>query len=146
MAAASLGRIGVKDVRPLLHSVTHDASMQVRASAVEGLLRLGDTSAVLIATDLARHPDPSVRAAVAQALGAASDKQALSILQTLLQDQQPQPRLFAAQALGKARVPALPLLKKGLHDSDPAIRIAAAGSVLQQLDHLKKSSPRGRKG
>jgi HEAT repeat protein len=120
--------------------------MQVRASAVEGLLRLGDSTALLVATDLARHPDPSVRAATAQALGATSDKQALSILQTLLQDQQPQPRLFAAQALGKVSMPVLPVLKKGLHDSDPAIRITAAGSMLRHLDHAKKSSPRGRKG
>jgi HEAT repeat protein len=120
--------------------------MQVRASAVEGLLRLGDDSAVLVAADLARHPDPSVRASAAQALGAASDKQSVAILQTLLQDQQPQPRLFAAKALGKLSLPVLPLVKKGLHDSDPAIRIIAAGSLLQQLTAGAKSSRGGRKG
>jgi hypothetical protein len=44
-------------------------------------------------------------------------------------------------------VPVLPLLKKGLHDSDAAIRITAAGSLLQHLDRVGKSSPkRGRKG
>ncbi len=121
--------------------------MQVRASAVEGLLRLGDHSAVLVATDLARHPDPSVRASAAQALGAASDKQALSILQALLQDQQPQPRLYAAKALGKVSLPVLPLIKNALHDSDPAVRITAAGSLLHQLSTAaKSSSARGRKG
>jgi HEAT repeat protein len=121
--------------------------MQVRASAVEGLLRLGDHSAVLVAADLARHPDPSVRASAAQALGAASDKQALAILQTLLQDQQPQPRLFAAKVLGKMSLPVLPLIKKGLHDSDPAVRITAAGSLLLHLgSSAKSSSGRGRKG
>ncbi|HET9575368.1 MAG TPA: HEAT repeat domain-containing protein, partial [Nitrospira sp.] len=147
VAAASLGRIGVNDTRPLLRALTHDASMQVRASAVEGLLRLSDSTAVLVATDLARHPDPSVRAATAQALGAASDKQGLAILQALLEDQQPQPRLFAAKALGKASVSVLPLLKKGLHDSDTAVRLTAAGSLLQHLDSVSKSSSRrGRKG
>lgn len=121
--------------------------MQVRASAVEGLLRLGDHSAVLVAADLARHPDPSVRASAAQALGAASDKQAIAILQTLLQDQQPQPRLFAAKALGKVSLPVLPLVKKGLHDSDPAVRITSAGSLLHHLSSAAKSSSRGgRKG
>jgi HEAT repeat protein len=121
--------------------------MQVRASAVEGLLRLGDQSAILIAADLARHPDPSVRASSAQALSAASDKQALAILQTLLQDQQPQPRLFAAKALGKLALPVLPLIKKGLHDSDPAVRVTAAGSLLHYLSSTGKSSSRGgRKG
>jgi HEAT repeat protein len=82
---------------------------------------------------LARHPDPSIRAAAAHALAATSDKQAVAILQTLLQDQQPQPRLSAAKALGKSGAPVTPLLKKGLEDSDVAIRLAAAGSLLQQL-------------
>jgi len=88
-----------------------------------------------------------VRASAAQALAAASDKQALSVLQTLLQDQQPQPRLYAAKTLGKLSLPVLPLIKKGLHDSDPAVRITAAGSLLNQLNsHTRSSSGRGRKG
>jgi HEAT repeat protein len=57
----------------------------------------------------------------------------VAILQTLLQDQQPQPRLSAAKALGKSGAPVTPLLKKGLEDSDVAVRLAAAGSLLQQL-------------
>jgi len=147
IAAASLGRIGIRDTRPLLQALTRDASMHVRASAVEGLLRLGDSSAFLVATDLARHPDPSVRAAAAQALSVTSDKQAVAILQTLLQDQQPQPRLFAAKALGKQAGSVLPLLKNSLHDSEAAVRLTAAGSLVQQIDQLTKSSPhRGRKG
>jgi len=133
VAATSLGRLGIRENQPLLRAVTRDANMQVRASAVEGLLRLGDTSAVLLAADLARHPDPSIRAAAAQALAATSDKQAVVVLQMLLQDQQPQPRLFAAKALGRSAAPVTPLLKKGLQDSDVAIRLAAAGSLLQQL-------------
>jgi HEAT repeat protein len=107
--------------------------MQVRAGAVEGLLRLGDISALSLAADLARHADPTVRAAVAHALAATSDKQSVAILQTLLQDQQPQPRLFAAKALGTNSAPVTPLLKKCLQDSDVAVRLAAAGSLLQQL-------------
>jgi HEAT repeat protein len=107
--------------------------MQVRTSAVEGLLRLGDIPAISLAMDLARHPDPSIRAAVAHALAATSDKQALAILQTLLQDQQLQPRLFATKALGTSGAPVMPLLKKCLQDSDVVIRLAAAGSLLQQL-------------
>ncbi|MEK7352285.1 MAG: HEAT repeat domain-containing protein, partial [Nitrospirota bacterium] len=58
---------------------------------------------------------------------------AVAILQTLLQDQQPQPRLLAAKALGKIGAPVMPLLKKTLQDSDLSIRLAAAGSLLQQL-------------
>jgi HEAT repeat protein len=133
VAAASLGRLGVRENQPLLRALTRDASMQVRTSAVEGLLRLGDTSAILLVADLAKHPDPSIRAAAASALSATSDKEAVAILQTLLQDQQPQPRFSAAKALGMSDAPVKPLLKKGLQDSDVAVRLAAAGSLLQQL-------------
>jgi len=138
IAATSLGRLGIRENRPLLQALTRDANMQVRASATEGLLRLGDTSAILLAADLARHPDPSIRAAAAHALASTSDKQAAVILQMLLQDQQPQPRLMAAKALGKSTAPVIPLLKKGLQDSDVAIRLAAAGSLLQQI---RRSAP-----
>lgn len=142
VAAGSLGRLGLKENRPLLQALTKDPSMQVRASAAEGLLRLGDTSAILLAADLARHPDPSIRGAAAQALSATSEKQALSILQALLQDQQPLPRLMAAKALGRNSGPAVPLLVKGLQDSDEAVRIAAAGSLLQQLARTSPSQRR----
>jgi HEAT repeat protein len=128
VAAGSLGRLGIKENRPLLQALTRDPSLQVRASAAEALLRLGDTSAILLAADLARHPDPSIRGAAAQALSAARDKQALSVLQTLLQDQQPLPRLMAAKALGKQPAGAVPLLMKGLQDTDEAVRIAAVGA------------------
>jgi HEAT repeat protein len=116
--------------------------MHVRASAIEGLLRLGDTSVFLTVTDLARHPDPSIRAATAQALGATSDKQGLAILQTLLQDQQPQPRLAAAKALGKVSGAVVPWLKRGLQDSDEAVRLTVAGSLIQQLSHPPKPTQR----
>ena len=145
MAATSLGRLGIRENHPLLRALTRDADLQVRASAVEGLLRLGDTSAVPLAADLARHPDPSIRAAAAHALAATSDKQAVAILQTLLQDQQPQPRLSAAKALGKSDAPVTTLLKKGLEDSDVAIRLAAAGSLLQQLQRPTTVPNRPRK-
>lgn len=55
VAAASLGRLGIKENRPLLLALTRDPNPRVRASATEGLLRLGDTSAMSVATDLARH-------------------------------------------------------------------------------------------
>jgi HEAT repeat protein len=94
---------------------------------------LGDASAIALAADLAKHPDPSIRTAAAHALGVTAEKEAVTILQTLLQDKQPQPRLVAAKALGTTGAPAVPLLKIALQDSDIAVRLAAAGSLLQQL-------------
>jgi HEAT repeat protein len=142
VAAASLGKLGVKESRPLLMALTRDSDFHVRANVAEGLFRLGDPSAMSLATDLARHPDPSIRSAAAQALSASSDDQALTTLQSLLQDQQPLPRLMAAKALRKSRANAVPLLVKGLHDSDEVVRIAAANSLLQQLTRRSSSKQR----
>jgi HEAT repeat protein len=106
---------------------------------VEALLRLGDTSVILNAADLARHPDPSIRGGIAQALAVATSPNALTILEGLLKDQQPLPRLMAARALGKSRLPSLVTsLKKGLQDSDAAVRIASAGSLFQVLSQKDK--------
>ncbi|MER3424687.1 MAG: hypothetical protein C4293_17150, partial [Nitrospiraceae bacterium] len=55
--------------RPILWQVAKDPIALVRAGAIEGLLRLGDSKVILVATELAKHPDPSVRGATAQALG-----------------------------------------------------------------------------
>lgn len=142
IAAGSLGRLGLKDNRPLLQALTRDPSLQVRASVAEALLRLGDTTGILLSADLARHADPSIRGAAGQALSSTSDKQALSILQVLLQDQQPLPRLMAVKALSRNSEPVMPLLIKGLQDSDEAVRIAAAGSLLQQLGRKMNPSSR----
>jgi HEAT repeat protein len=142
IAAASLGKAGVQDNRPVLQALTRDASWQVRAGAVEGLLRLGDASAIPLAIDLARHADPSVRGAVAQALSLTSDKRAIEALETLLQDRQPFPRLMAAKALGNVSTAPLPALLKALRDADDTVRIAAATSILRQLD---QKPPRGRR-
>ena len=133
----------VKDNRPLLQALTRDPSWQVRAAAAEGLLRLGETSAIPLAAELARQPDPSTRGAAAQALSATSDTQAVAILEPLLLDIQPLPRLMAAKALGKSAGPVVPLLVKALGDTDEAVRIAAAGSLLRQLDR-KPSAPKHR--
>jgi len=56
------------------------------------------------------------------------------VVEALLRDQQPQPRLMAARAIGKlGGRESVALLKQALHDSDPAIRIAAAGGLVKSL-------------
>jgi HEAT repeat protein len=143
VAAASLGKLGIKENRPLLSALTRDANVHVRASAAEGLIRLGDASAITLATELARHADPSIRGAAAQALSAsADDTETLTVLHTLLQDQQPLPRLMAAKGLRKSSDRAIPILIKGLQDSDEAVRIATANSLVQQLTRLSSSKRR----
>ncbi|MGQ0666463.1 MAG: HEAT repeat domain-containing protein [Nitrospiraceae bacterium] len=142
VAAGSLGRLGLRENRPLLQALTRDSSFHVRTSAAEGLLRLGDPSAISLAAELARHPDPSIRGAAAQALSVTAEQQALSILHTLSQDQQPLPRLMAAKALGKHSGVVVPTLVNRLKDSDEAVRIAAAASLLQQLVRPSSSQRR----
>jgi HEAT repeat protein len=106
------------------------------------LIRLGDTSAITLATELARHSDPSIRGAAAQALSASADKEAQAVLQILLQDQQPLPRMMAAKGLRKSSDSAIPILVKGLRDSDETVRIVTANSLLQQLTRLSSSKRR----
>jgi hypothetical protein len=36
----------------------------------------------------------------------------------------------------------IPWLKNGLHDSDDAVRLTVAGSLVQQLSHLPKGTQR----
>lgn len=134
IAAASLGRLQLPHVRPLLWQAAKDPVDFVRAGAVEGLLRIGDAEAALVARELTKHANPSIRSAVAQAIGLSRYKPGISLLDLLRQDLQPQPRLMAARALGRmARREALPVLKPMLQDSDAAIRVTAAGSVLHVL-------------
>jgi HEAT repeat protein len=127
----------------LLQALTRDPSWQVRAAAAEGLLRLGEVSAMPLVAELAKQPDPSVRGAAARALSATSDIQAVALLEPLLLDMQSLPRLMAAKALGNSAGPVVPLLVKALGDTDEAVRIAAAGSLLRQLDR-KPSPPKRR--
>jgi HEAT repeat protein len=134
IAAASLGRLQLPHVRPLLWQAAKDPVDFVRAGALEGLLRIGDTDAALVARELSKHADPSIRGAVAQAIGLSRYKPGIPLLDFLRQDLQPLPRLMAARALGRmARREALPVLKAMLQDSDTAVRVTAAGSVLHVL-------------
>ena len=110
----------------------------VRAGALEGLLRIRDGEASLVARELSKHPDPSIRSAVAQAIGQARYLQGVPLLDLLRQDLQPQPRLMAARALGKMPPQeALPILKRMLQDSDTAVRVTAAGSMLHTLRQFR---------
>jgi HEAT repeat protein len=138
IAAASLGRLQLPHTRPLLWQAAKDPVDFVRAGAVEGLLRIGDGEASLVARELSKQADPSVRSAVAQAIGQSRYKQGIPLLDFLRQDLQPQPRLMAARALGKMpHRQALPILRPMLQDSDTAVRVTAAGSVLQTLRPAK---------
>jgi HEAT repeat protein len=105
---------------------------------VEALLRLGDSEAMLVARELANHPNPSVRGGVAQAIGQARSNAGLPLLDRLRQDLQPQPRLMAARALGTLSTRDLiPTIRQAMQDSDAAVRLTAAGSLLQGLHHTK---------
>ena len=138
IAAASLGRLLLPHTRPLLWQAAKDPVDFVRAGAVEGLLRIGDAEATLVARELSKHADPSIRSAVAQAIGLSRYKQGTPLLDLLRQDLQPQPRLMSARALGRmSRRDAVPVLKPMLQDSDAAVRVTAAGSLLQVLRQTK---------
>ncbi len=138
MAAAGLGRIGGAHARQLLQPLRRDADDLVRATAIEGLLRAGEPDIMLMAADLAKHAAPMVRATVAQSVGIPGNKSAIALLEQLLRDQQPQARLASARALGRIGPVALPAIKRALEDSEPAVRVTAAGSLLHVIEGTRK--------
>lgn len=135
-AAVSLGQLrGVDAVSPLRNAIEdHDAS--VRAFVVGSLLEQGEqfdavASAISV---LSNTKETAVRAALARALGRASEsnrKPARSVLESLMADTIPRVRIAAIKSVAKLEgMDALPILKKGLHDQDDAVRAAAGGGLL----------------
>jgi HEAT repeat protein len=138
-AAVSLGQLrGLDAVSPLRKAVEdHDAS--VRAFVVGSLLEQGERfDAVATAIPaLSNTKEPSVRAALARALGRASEgnrQSARLALGSLVVDTIPRVRIAAIKSIAKLDgMDALPILKKGLHDEDDAVRAAAGGELLRTM-------------
>lgn len=67
-AIAALGRLGARDLAPLLHALLDDPSAGVRAAVVVALAQLGDDEAL---TQAATDPSPAVRTEALRGLVAA---------------------------------------------------------------------------
>ena len=160
VAAMALGSVdGADRARAIdtLLTLTSDVAEVVRAQAVEGLIeqqRAGASISAEVFGDLLGDPSGAVRMAAIDGFAESSDDIEVRVA-PLLADTLPEVRAVAADALG--RIPSLGhpgVLHVALEDSDGAVRLAAARSLLYHsdpsgeailLDRLvdKHSSPTG---
>jgi len=90
---------------------------------------------------LVQQNDTAARSSAAFALGKATKSNAqgaIAVLTDLAGDPLPGPKIVAFRSLGHiGDRKILPLLKKGLHDQNEAVRATAAGAVLHILSENK---------
>jgi HEAT repeat protein len=136
-AAVSLGQLHGFDARsPLRTALVEDHDASVRAFVVGGLLEQGERFEELVApiSALSNAKEPAVRTAIARALAKASQgnrSTARQALRSLFADTMPRVRIAAIKSVARLDGPdALPLLMKGLHDEDDAVRATAGGELL----------------
>jgi len=138
-AVVSLGQLRGLDTVSLLRTALDDHDASVRAFVVGSLLEQGerfDVVADAIAA-LSNAKETAVRAALARALGSATKvnrSSARSALTSLMEDTIPRVRIAAIKSIAKLEGrDAVPILTKGLHDEDDAVRAAAGGKLLHIL-------------
>jgi len=136
---AALG-LGVGEPRealdPLLAAVRSDPARGVRLMAVWAVGELEQARAVEPLLRVLTDRDPAFRRAAASALGEIEDQAAVPGLVRALDDGNAEVRLMVAWALGVIEdgraVPGLTRVLLG--DSDPRVRVAAAGALGDILD------------
>jgi len=138
-AVVSLGQLRGFDTVSLLRTAIDDHDASVKAFVVGSLLEQGERFGVVADAigALSSAKETAVRAALARALGGATEasrSSARSALESLMADTIPRVRIAAIKSIAKLEgMDALPILKKGLHDEDDAVRAAAGGKLLHTL-------------
>jgi len=138
-AVVSLGQLRGVDTLSLLRPALDDQDASVRAFVVGSLLEQGERFDVVADTiaALSNAKETAVRAALARALGNATKanrSSAYTVLTSLMEDTIPRVRIAAIKSIAKLEGrDAVPILIKGLHDKDDAVRAAAGGQLLHSL-------------
>lgn len=138
-AVVSLGQLRGLDTVSLLRTALDDHDASVRAFVVGSLLEQGERFDVVAdeIAALSNAKGTAVRAALARALGSATKvnrSSARSALTSLMEDTIPRVRIAAIKSIAKLEGrDAVPILTKGLHDEDDAVRAAAGGKLLHIL-------------
>jgi len=129
-AASILGEVGAARAFPALVRALNDLDDEVRAKSASALGRLGDGRAVSYLLDhLLSDPAPFVRARIAQALGQFDEPEVVERLVRALGDPAWWVRMRSVEALEQVGTRAEGPLLLALDDSDPEIRIRAAGAL-----------------
>lgn len=116
---------------PALTSALNDTSERVRALAITGLARLGDSSLVsIIAARLAQDKKPFVRKSAAYALGKLGSAEGTAALVAALKDKDIEVRCAAAVALGEySDASAIAPLTVALQDKSEFVRAQSARAL-----------------
>ncbi|MBE0434145.1 HEAT repeat domain-containing protein [candidate division WOR-3 bacterium] len=129
--AAARGLAGIDRERSarILSDMLTDADPAVRAAALAALIPHSAQSTELSAAlkDLCRDPRPAVRVAAYRNVAAALDTAAKDLLVSGLEDESARVREVAYAAL--VRFEERDLLRAGLRDRDPLVRIASARAL-----------------
>ncbi len=130
-ATLMLAALETRAAIPALTYALNDSSERVRAHAITGLARLGDSSLVpVIAARLAQDKNPFVRKAAAYALGKFGRTEATAALVAALKDKDTEVRGAAAVALGEyADAAAIAPLTAALEDKSEFVRAQAARAL-----------------
>ena len=129
-AASILGEVGAARAFPALVRALADLDDEVRAKSASALGRIGDGRAVGYLLDhLLSDPAPFVRARIAQALGQFDEPEVVERLVRALGDPAWWVRMRSVEALEQVGEQAEGPLLLALDDSDPEIRIRAAGAL-----------------
>ena len=132
-AARALGTLDARSAMPQLRNALRDPDGPVRTAATLALAQLGDEAALARIDDFLNSPAADIRVAAAEVRAASSpDGPWVTVATGALQADDPLVRLYAARVLVEhAADPSagLDVLMQSLADPNPAMRLAAAGTL-----------------
>ena len=137
LSANTLGRIGAKEVVPMLIKALNDANTNVVYNVVECLGDIGDRVAVSALMQLLQEsPDEWVHVATLEALGKIGDQRAVNLLLSLVHNEfVADPLINALGSLGDGR--AVPTLIRYVKDEDRDIRELAIKALVNVWEEVE---------
>ncbi len=143
-------------VLPIVLEAAGSASMDMRMTAINILVRLGDLSCVPVLLEAAMQGDAQLEQAAVETLIRLTDKKVDTDVTSRLEDAQGKLRRILIEVAGQRQIgEALPAVVSSLKNKDAQIRNAAvrtigiiglsqqAGDLVQQLQTIKDASERG---
>ncbi|MFH0807259.1 MAG: HEAT repeat domain-containing protein [Elusimicrobiota bacterium] len=130
-AIERLGEIGdSKLTRLFVKMFDEETDIQMKASIVTALCRVGDSANVPKIREALKHSDPVIRISAALALGEKSDLASLEYIIQMLNDKDESVRVNVCEALRKFNNSTVVApLREALKDPSPKVRVAALSSL-----------------
>ena len=130
-AIERLGEIGdAKLTRLFVKMFDDEKDIQMKASIITALCRVGDSANVPKIREALKHPNPIIRISAALALGEKSDLASLEYIIQMLGDKDESVRVNVCEALRKFNNSTVVApLREALKDESPKVRVAALSSL-----------------